>query len=152
MNYFIGDSHSYSSIKLISTNVESYSIIDNITPVQIKTSMIDFYSHSNNLNNLLYVGFPKIYNFKNFLTGKNQNLINESMTLNKIEQEQVMSLMNHYLIELCICCGVLYQLKQNYKFSLIDFNNSIEDIKMHNHAAFIKYVSTLYNKLTSDKI
>jgi adenylate kinase family enzyme len=149
VKYFIGDNYTFNKMTNYMQDLKKLVIIDNITPIEIKNQLV-----KNSIlceNNLIYVGFPRIFNYKFFLTGEFKNFLDE---IDKIKSQNLFddsftNLHNDYVIELHNYCQVFYKLKQYYKFKIVDEWKVVnEEIKiLINNEFYCDYVKKSFNKL-----
>lgn len=134
--YFIGDQYSYDKLSLIVNNLIPINIINNITPIEIKNNIEKtpsyFFEHN------IYVGFPRVFNYKCFSDGTFKYFPDEIERLGLVDKgkpkklttfqtvadsnniDDLYSIHNHYLIELHNYCQVFYKLKKDFDFNVVD--------------------------------
>lgn len=149
VNYFIGDSYSFNKAATNIYNLQRLSIIDNITPVEIKNQLVKYAVLTT--ENSIYVGFPRIFNFKCFITGDFKNFLDEVDKLKSKNKfvDSIYNLHNDYVIELHNYCQVFYKLKKHYKFKVVDewkvFDHDVKIFK--NNEFHYNYVKNHFQKL-----
>jgi hypothetical protein len=143
-NYFIGEQDAFDKLTKTIPNLIPFKIVNNITPIEIK-NLVSTYNRSETL----YIGFPRIYNYKNYIDKSFSNQKDDIMSMkDKIASSILNSMLNEYIFELHSYCAVFSKLKETYTFNLVDTNNTLALIEnKEEYEIYQNYVKTLFNDI-----